>query len=220
MKKKIIQLPKGYLSYSQIQMWKKDRERYEHIYFDGEKANYTNDGMEYGREVASMLEDGVESDDALTNMAMALLPKYDIRDQEIRTEFNTKDGWVGILGRPDTMDSRSFAFREYKTGKTKWTQSKAQRHPQLKFYQMLIYVAHGTLLRETYLDWIETEKVEEFVDGIPVISIKPTGRVESFRVILTMNDLLETMAETTRVAREIELAWIMRGQQGGTLPPL
>lgn len=222
MRKKVIQLPKGYLSYSQIQMWLKDRPRYERIYFAGEDAKFTNAGMDFGKEVASALEDGRDTGDLLTDAAMLLVPKYDIADKEIRVEMKTKDGVVVLVGRPDTMDSNSFDFREYKTGKTKWTLSKAMKHPQLKFYAMLIYVKFGKLLKQCHLDWIETAMTEEIIDGFPVKRIQPTGKVETFRVPLTLNDVLQTMAETARVAKEIEVAWLewTSGQQSGVLPTL
>jgi hypothetical protein len=65
---------------------------------------------------------------------------------------------------------------------------------------MGIYVKYGVVTRETFLDWIETEKAE---DG----TIRPTGRVESFRVQFILNDILQMMATTQRVAKEIETAW-------------
>jgi len=200
MKKKYIQLPKGYLSYSQIQLWKSDKKRYIELYFNNRnELRLSNSGLEYGKIVADALEQGTETNDLLTDTAMSLIIKYDIRDQEIRTEIKTKHGAVGVMGRPDTMDSVTKAFREYKTGRVKWTENKAQKHPQMVFYAMLIYLAHGVILKEAYLDWIET--VEE--NGI----VKPTGRLETFRVTFTFMDIMECIAMTTRVAKEIEIAW-------------
>lgn len=200
MRKKVIQLPRGYISYSQIQLWQNDKKRYKEIYFDGrDELRVSNPGMEYGKIVATALEHGKDTDDLLTDTAMGLLPKYDVADQEIRAELKTKDGVIEVLGRPDTMDSHSYAFREYKTGKSPWTQKKAQNHLQMKFYAMLIYLKYKKPLREAHLDWIETV----FEDG----QTKPTGRVESFRVVFSLQDILNTMALTSRVAKEIEIAY-------------
>jgi hypothetical protein len=200
MKKRIIQLPRGYLSYSQKELWKNDRERYMGIYFDGrEELRHSNNAMEYGKVVADALEKGKDTGDVLTDAAMLLLPKYDLADEELRVELRTKDGWIPLLGRLDTRDSKSWDFREYKTGKQPWTQSKAEKHPQMRFYAMLVYLASQKQLKEAYLDWIETESV----DGVT----KPTGRIQSFRVPFTLTDILKEMAETSRVAKEIEIAW-------------
>lgn len=205
MKKKVVQLPKGYVSYSQIQLWKNDPMRYIAIYMDGrDELRTTNSGQEYGKIVADSLETGVDTGDLLTDSATLLVPKYDLRDQEVRAEFKTKYGWLAILFKPDSRDSVTNEFRETKTGKAAWTQKKAQNHPQMRFYAMGIYLKFGILLKDAWLDWIETEST--LVDSVSVI--RPTGHVESFRVTFTLNDILKEMAETVRVAREIESAWV------------
>lgn len=197
-KRKTIQLPKGYLSYSQIQLWKANKERYRKLYYEN-KSEYRirNKEMDYGKIVADALENEEKTDDVLTDAAMLLLPKYDIRDKEIWTSIKTKDGWIDLIGKPDTLNSITKAFREYKTGKGKWTQNKAQKHPQMVFYAMIIYLKYKIANSDAYLDWIETE---DTINGI-----KPTGKVESFHVTFTMNDILKCMAETIKVAKEIEI---------------
>lgn len=202
MRKKIIQLPKDYISYSQIQLWKHDKKRYIELYFNNRnELRLSNSGMEYGKIIADALENEKETGDLLSDSAILLLPKYDIRDKEIKVEMKTKNGSFYIIGRPDTLNSITKEFREYKTGKVKWTQNKAQKHPQMIFYAMLIYLKYKILLSEAYLDWIETE------DG-PNKEIKPTGHVESFKVNFTLKDILNCMAETNKIAKEIELAWV------------
>ncbi len=215
MKKKYIQLPKGYLSYSQIQLWKTDPEKYIDIYMDGrDELRTTNMGQDYGKVVATALEKGGDTGDLLTDSAMLLLKKYDVADEEIRVEYKTKYGWLVVLAKPDTRNSKTNEFREYKTGKYAWTAKKAQDHPQMIFYAMAIYLKFKTALKEAYLDWIETEQVEvtRFDDTgrhiITVKEIRPTGRVESFRVTFTLKQILREMAETVRVAREIESAFV------------
>ena len=200
MKKRKLQLPKGYLSYSQIQLWKSDKKRYIELYFNNRtELRMSNAGMEYGKVVAEALEKEENTGDLMTDSAMLLLTKYDVRDQEIATEIKTKECIVPVIGRPDTLDSLTKAFREYKTGKGKWTQNKAQNHPQMRFYAMLIYLKYGKLTKEAWLDWIETEKTEG--------GIKPTGRVESFHVEISMSDILDTIKETVNVGKEIEIAF-------------
>lgn len=214
MKKKIIQLPKPHLSYSQIQLWKNSRQRYIELYFNNDKRFVLNNsGLSYGKVIADALEKGVETGDILTDAAMLLLPKYDVADKEIRVTINTKDGCFDVIGKPDSLDSKTKAFYEFKSGKGKWTQAKAQKHPQMIFYAMLIYLAHGVVLDQASLIWIQTEDVTEAYkegDWLPgdKKSIKPTGHVEAFNVYFSLQDILSCMAETIRVAKEIELAWL------------
>ena len=205
-KKRTIQLPKGYLSYSQCQLWINDQRKYAQLYFDNrDELRTTNLGQEYGKLVADLLERGENSEDLLTDTAMFLLKKYDLADQEIKTTLHTKDGAVPLLLRPDSMDSKTKEFLEYKTGKHPWTQHKAQNHLQLKFYALGIYNEYGILPPSIELIWIETEQYE--VDGKK--AIKPTGRIETFPVTYTIKDILETSALISRVAKEIEVAYAM-----------
>lgn len=200
-KKRYIQLPKGYLSHSQIMMWKSSPERYKKLYFEG-RQEYAlhNESMEYGKKFAEALEFEKETDDLLTDASILLLPKYDVRDKEMIAEIKTPYGWLKVVGRPDTFNSVSYEFREYKTGKTPWTQAKAQKHHQMRFYAMIIYLNKKKALRDAYLDWIETEKLP---DG----TIKPTGKTKSFRVEIGLPAILQTLKETIDVARDIELAY-------------
>jgi hypothetical protein len=214
MKKKYIQLPKTYISYSQCELWKHDPERYKKLYMDGNQAyRLNNSGMDYGKTVATALENEESTGDLLTDAAMLLLPKYDVRDKEIQVETKTRDGWLKIIGRPDYLNSETKEFYETKTGKGKWTLAKAQKHPQMIFYAMLIYLAYGVVLKDAYLNWIETEDVIEPhspSDWLPEDRkvIKPTGHVETFKVEFKLKDILNCLAETIRVAKSIELAWI------------
>lgn len=198
MRKKIIQLPKPHISYSQIQLWKSNKDRYRKLYYDNNSAyKLNNSGLEYGKVVADALEKGIETGDLLTDAAMLLLPKFDMADKEILVEIKTKDGSFMVLGRPDSMNSVTNEFYEFKTGKGAWTANKAQKHPQMVFYAMLIYLKYKVVLDHAHLVWIETEDK----DGV----VTPTGKIEKFEVTFTLLDILNCIAETTKVAKEIEL---------------
>ncbi len=199
-KKKYLQLPHDYLSHSQMQLWLSDPQRYRDLYFDNRnELRIANMGQQYGKMVATALEENRETGDLLTDSAILLIPKYDTMDKEQRAEFKTPHGWLKIMGRPDTFDSVTHAFRETKTGTHPWTQKKAQSHPQMIFYAVLIWLTTGTKNSDAYLDYIET--VVE--DGVT----KPTGRVESFRVTFAPEDYVSMMARMAKVAHEIEIAW-------------
>ncbi len=196
MKKHYLQLPRGYISQGQIVLWTNDRQRYIDIYMDGrDELRYVSAAMEYGKQVADALEKETETDDLLTDSAISLLPKYDTRDVEFFVDMKTKGGWLKLIIKPDTLDSTSKDFREYKTGVRPWTQKKADDHFQLKFYALGIYTKWG-VIPKCHLDWIETEWTSE--------GVKPTGRVESFEVVITLSDILKTMAHVTKIAKEIE----------------
>lgn len=202
MKKKYIFLPKGYLSYSQMMLWQNDPAKYKRQYFDGRDESFTNSGQDFGKRVANALETNDDTGDVLTDAAMLLLPKYDLMDQSFIAEFKEKGGrWLKIIAKPDTFNTISHAFRETKTGKSKnpWTQTKAQNHPQMIFYAVAIWLKYGTMNDHAFLDWIETEDTDE--------GIKPTGRVETFRVTFKPEDYYQFQAKMLKTAHEIEQAW-------------
>ena len=201
-KKKIIQTPKGYLSFSQVALWQSSPSRYKKLYFDSDQSyGLTNSGMTFGSRVADALEHGEQTGDLLTDTAMELLPKYDVQDVEITATVKTPNGSIDILGRPDSLDSKTKDFFEFKTGKVKWTQQKADRHLQLKFYAVLIYLNHMVVPKNIELIWMETHKD----DGV----VTPTGKIERFKVDIKLVDIVETMALISRVAKEIEAEWVI-----------
>lgn len=196
-----IELPKGYLSYSQYQMWKTAKDRYIKKYMDGrEDMNIYNKSLEYGKVVANALEEGKEIGDTLTDTMMFMLPKYEVRDKDDSVEFETDKGLLTLFFKPDTFNPNNYDFREYKTGKTKWTQGKATNHFQLKFYALCIYLKYKHITEYTYLDWIETEEI----DGI----IKPTGKLLTFKVKIGKDIILDTLSKVVKVAKEIETEFL------------
>ncbi len=200
MNKKYIGLPKPYLSFSQVALWQRDQSAYAAHYFDGrDELRPSNSGMSYGKLVADALEKRVETGDLLTDAAMLMLPKYDIADEEFRVDLKTPKGWVTMLAKPDTMDSKTKNFGEFKTGKTPWTQKKAEGHLQMHWYATAIYLAHS-VVPKAKLVWIETS---QSTDGV----VAPTGRIDQFDVNITLSDILKTMALVGKVADEIAIAW-------------
>jgi len=202
-KKRLIELPTSCLSYSQVSLWLSSPTRYKKIFFDqDEGARFMNDAMRYGSWVADAMENDEETGDLMTDMAIAQLVKYDVRDEEMEAVLHTKDGDIKILSHPDTFDSKTKALREYKTGMVKWTQKKADNWFQLKFYAMLVFIKYNVVPPSCFLDWIETFKDD---DG----EIKPTGNVFTFKVNITMGDIINTLATVSRVAKEIEAEWLV-----------
>lgn len=199
--KRYFSLPHDYLSHSQMQLWLSDSEKYKKLYFDNrDDLRTSNSGQKFGKEVADALEANRETGDLLTDSALLLLPKYDTRDQSFIVEFKEKNGpWLKIIIKPDMYNSVSCGFLEIKTGKQPWTQFKAQKHPQMIFYAVGIWIKTGVMNKNAYLDYVETEDTPT--------GIAPTGRVESFEVTFKPEDYYQFQAKMLKVAHEIEIAW-------------
>lgn len=191
-------------------LWLTSPKKYADLYFDNrDELRTTNSGQIYGKVVSDALEQENETGDLLTDSAMLLLPKYDIRDKQFDVDVKTKDGWLKLVAKPDFMDSTTKNFVEVKTGVHPWTQSKAQNHLQMIFYAVVIWQKYGVKNAGAKLAWIETERVMKFDDtGRHIIpKIIPTGRVETFDVTFTSMQYLDTLQQMVTVAKEIEIAW-------------
>ena len=196
MEKKLLN-PRGYLSWTQVDMWMRSPDRYIRQYVHG-ASGFENSGMTFGKQASEALE-GAETDDTAMEALVALLPHYAKREHEIKATMTTESGAVVLLGKLDTFGMDPIRFREYKTGRVAWTQAKADRHKQLLHYAALIYLFFGKLPTEVWLDWAET--VEE--DGV----VRLTGRIVSFKVEITLLAVLGYLAVVTRVAKEIDAAY-------------
>jgi len=188
--------PRGYLSYTQIDMWRRNKQRYIANYIMGEDRTFTNSGIEHGKKTSEALETGEAGGDAIMEAVLALLPHYSEREYEMRVTMRTKDGEVDLLGKLDTFDPKKLRIREYKTSRNMWTQKQAQRHPQLHHYATMIYLKYGKLPTECWLDCIETEEGDE--------GVRFTGNIQSFHVKIGLTEVLEYMSLANRVAREID----------------
>lgn len=145
------------------------------------------------------MECGEATGEELTDLVASLLPRYDTPEKQLIADLQTAYGQFTLLGKLDTMCSATVAFREYKTGTTKWTQSRANKHGQLLHYAALIWLNYKKLPPKVHLDWAETE----LINGQAVF----TGRVESFEVKVTMPMVLEYLSRATKVAVQIDAAY-------------
>ena len=175
-----IMLPKKYISYSQVSLWKRDKSAYRRKYYDGEPSVDTAYTM-FGKEIHAQIEAG----------GLEHVPRYSKHEHEVRV--NIED--VPVIGYIDSFAPRRCAIVEYKTGirdasnSPRWTQSKVQAHDQLPFYSMLVQQKYGKVHDETTLVWLETEWYEhesvEMFDGMELTGterrLRLTGDIEIFK---------------------------------------
>jgi len=123
-----LNLPKKYLSFSQLTLWSKDREAYRKRYYEGIPMPDTEYTL-FGREVHTAIDTDPKFKDI----------RLDTAEKKIAVDI---DG-VPVLGYIDTFDQHTCDFGEYKSGirkkdgKPRWTQSLVQKHEQLPFYSLL-----------------------------------------------------------------------------------
>ena len=194
-----INLPKKYLSFSQIELWRKNKGEYRRRYYEGKKSPDTVYTM-FGRES----HEAIDQD-----------PQYkDIRLPEAEKKMLVKVGGVPILGYIDTYDPDTHDFGEYKTGirkpdgKPRWTQHLVNMHDQLPLYSLLIEAEFGVKINKTYLVWLTTEFCENTIKkgGVTLNKgrkLRLTGEMERFerRIYQYDRDRMKKLIKTT--AKEI-----------------
>ena len=147
-----LNLPKPYLSYSALDLWKKNKNAFRKKYYENIPQPDTVYTL-FGKEV----HEAISKDD---RYAAFRLP-VDEKKMEVRI-----DG-VPVMGYIDTFDPDTFSFGEYKSGIMKpdgtprWTQLDVNKHDQLPFYSLLIEEKFGVRVNHTYLLWLVTEMYEE-----------------------------------------------------------
>lgn len=149
-KQKRVKLPRPYISWTQLNLWESDQDEYIRRYVFGEKG-IVSDAMEFGKEFADVMENNLDSDDPLINFCKVFLPRYKYSEKEI----SAKIGKIKLYGKIDTYEDGR--FREYKTGRTKWTQIKVDSFGQITFYALMIWLNTGKVPKEMWLDHISTD---------------------------------------------------------------
>lgn len=191
-------LPKGYLSWSQMNCWMKNRDRYIKEYFEaGEKLDTRF--LRFGSQFSKMVEDLCEIMKRIPNRMMAIQElkkdyQFDENMESVLMELDIEGiseyeikckvrGEVPILAYLDKYIERNSAIQEYKTGLQPWTMAKVQSHDQLIFYGVSLKYCGRPLPPYADLHWIETKEVEEerkdfWRDGAKIILA--TGKIKTF----------------------------------------
>lgn len=105
--------------------------------------------------------------------------------------------WICCLGFIDNAKNDLTEFREFKTGKTPWTQDRAENHWQLYFYSILIEAETGKLPEKCYLDWIVTEEDEEWI-------IKPTWEIKTFEVKIEKRKITKMKKDLPKIFENMQ----------------
>jgi hypothetical protein len=192
---------RDYLSWSQYNLWKSSKLQFYKRYVLGESGP-TLSAWQKGKEFADYMETGeipTFVTDPLLQQVGDNTPRLDIMEHELKTQI----GEYKLLSYLDTCELDLTEFYEYKTGKNEWNQTLVDKHEQLDFYALCIYIKSGeTIIPKCKLYWIETEDIE-MTDGSK--EIRYTGCVEEFTKEFTEDDMVNMMTKIVSVLNEIEL---------------
>lgn len=195
-------LPKQYLSYSQVSLWLKNKEQYRSKYYLNEPTFETTESL-YGKLIAKIMEDPVE---IAKNPTLALVPRYSEPEYDITVDIEG----IPVRGYIDSYDPDTHSFYEYKTSHTNsWNKVSVAKHLQLPFYSLLIEEKHKKVNRTCHLVWIETEfskKTIEFAGHTLEADsreLRLTGKIETFKRIIPKWERERVRQLIVKVAEEI-----------------
>jgi len=198
-----LNIPRNYLSHTQIETWRKSKKEYRARYYDG-KPMYQTPELEFGKRVAEQYEALHKDPDApVEHPVIKRIPRGDVPEYELKCEVRG----VPIVGYIDSFDTNMQRVHEVKTGKTPWSQARVDRHPQLKMYCAAMRSLTGSYNPYVYLHWIETRNTTggTMIDGMSFGKrvIELTGELATLHTVVTHNDLLEYEKVVEQTAREI-----------------
>lgn len=185
-------LPKGYLSYSAIWLWRKDKNAFRDKYYKGLPPIETPYTI-FGKRIAKILE----TDEYKNDPTLKKIPKFGVAEHSIEV---TVEG-IPILGYLDRFSLHKKSFKEYKTGIVSpngtlpWDVLKVNKHDQLPFYSYLIKLKYGKYEPLCELVWLETRweqtKTDYIMPGGKLIELVGdsrkltlSGKFETFKRII------------------------------------
>lgn len=188
-------LPKGYLSWSALQLFESSETKYARKYFEKKDDTWSNDYMTFGKRFATAKETGDCQGDPMLEFAMNAVPSYGNPEYKLESELKTPYGAIKLLSFLDDFHPDLCKILEYKTGTTPWTQAKVQKHGQLHFYAVSVNTSIG-LNPEQTLVWIQTDRVQG--------EVRPTGRTFEFPFQASLFELKEMEKRITTAGVRID----------------
>lgn len=182
---KELNLPKKYLSYSAISLWRKSKDQYREKYYENGPSFETVETI-FGNHIGRLMENPEE---VAKHPVLSTIPNYPVKEHPIIVEI----GGVKIMGYLDQFHDEKLAFIEMKTGhpnkdgKAPWDRVKVMKHDQLPFYSLLIEKKYGKVEPYCQLVWLETafqKKSKEFAGHVLEAEGRElvlTGKVEVFK---------------------------------------
>lgn len=202
-------LPKGYLSYSSMDLWKKSKDNFRRKYYSTEDYDVNTAYTKFGKEIAETLEDPKATQ---AHPILSKIPSYATPEYPLEVEIAD----VPIKGYIDSFCPDNKSIIEYKTGirtrgKAPWDHLKVKKHDQLLLYALGVKTIHGDVDPLTKLVWMETQWAEECTDTpfkdntyrVCAPALQLTGEFKVFDREIEDWELLRLEQDIARIASEI-----------------
>ena len=192
--------PRECLSWSSMDLLERNVEKWKETYFENKKRGI-NRGEAFGKAMANGLENDEETGDAVLDLVISQIPKFELMDIAFTAEIKDKAGNIPVLAKPDTYKADYSAFKEYKTSQSAWTQKKVDTFGQITFYATVCFLKTGKIPHDIELVHVLTEKEDpERLES----KIRATGEIKRYYTHRKMSDILNMMVRMKKAWRLIE----------------
>lgn len=179
--------PKRAISWSAISSFDWDKEQWFESYILGKRQ--TSREMTFGSEIDKRFQDDPKF--------LPKLPRYGM----LQHKMEAKLGKLKIVGVPDDLSLELFKLFDLKTGKTAWTQARADATGQLKMYLLLVWLNYK-IPPEKFtcgIHWLPTYERGDFSIAL-IEPVKP----QTFYVKITMREVLEFGVRIEKTVKEMK----------------
>jgi len=144
--------------------------------------------MEYG----SLIDRKIQDDPTF----LPNVPRYPAMQHAMKTTFSG----IKLVGIADGYDPVKKQLADFKTGKKKWDQARADETGQLSMYCLLLYLIDKIKPEdmELLIHWIPTKEVGDFS-----IDMVDPNVIYTFKTKRTMKDIRDFGARIKRVRNEM-----------------
>ena len=196
---------KKYLSFSELNLWYRDRKRYVDYYINGIEDTTFNRPLVLGKLIHKIFEEprypwlkelkemGEWKMVPIIHKLLKKVKREGLAEQTIFAEFED----FKIMAIMDRYDKKNRFYREYKTytpeaGEewSRWTQWKVDHHKQLSFTALVLKLNSYTYFKEIVLDAIDLAK----------------GNIKSYKTTRGPADLVEITEWIRKGVNEIKVA--------------
>ena len=200
---KVLKLPHGYLSWTQLFLWENNREKYKQSYFENKKDESVAPKREWGKKFAENRERNQSCNEPEAELARIFFPSVKGKEVELSCwlDLNSKEK-IKIFGKPDGFDRKTMTLIEDKSG-SNWTQGMVDKHGQLTFYSLIIWLKYKKLPARIFLNFIPTIE-DEFGD----VRVSNKKKQRTFKTIRTLPDIFLMVNRISKAAKEINQEYL------------
>lgn len=193
-----MNLPKNYISVSQINLWYQDRQKYINRYFlnlPEEPSIYMDFGKQFASDTEAFIKDGIIFE-TFPDFYIDKIQAFKGLEAEKPISLSIND--VPVVGYIDAWDKVNNRVIDFKTSGKPWTMSTLKNSLQMKVYALAMFV-NGDEIPESQINWLGTKKTKE--------GIIFTGESYELNHTFEMDELLKAIVLIEQTCKEISHEW-------------